>query len=176
MQRASSVIQTDEYAQTAEGHHDRTLSQQCACQRSHPKPQEQKMRKSILAAEMLAALLLSSTAARSQCVTQFSDQLYGLYVADDGGRYHVRQIGNDVWWTGDSPDNRFKNVFHGQISGNILKGGWLDVPVTDHEFPTNAGQVTLQIAGDHESFKKLNSPTGPHSASWRRSHSCPDTN
>ena len=37
---------------------------------------ELKMPKSILISEMLAALLLSSTAARSQCVTQFSDQLY----------------------------------------------------------------------------------------------------
>ncbi len=134
------------------------------------------MTKSILVAEMLAILLISSTSARSQCVAKFTDQLYGVYKADDGGTYHIRQIGNDVWWTGDSADHRIKNVFHGQINGDLLKGGWLDVPVTDHEFPTNAGQVTLQIAANHESFKKLDSPTGPHAASWRRTFSCPDTN
>jgi len=133
------------------------------------------MTKTILAAGTFAALLAVSTSAQAICLTKFNDQLYGVYKANDGGTYHVRQIGNDVWWSGDSPDLRVKNVFHGQIKGNILTGGWLDVPLTDHEFPTNAGQVTLQISPDHESFTKLNSPTGPHAASWRRTFSCPDT-
>ncbi|MGJ4944432.1 hypothetical protein ACQR1W_27970 [Bradyrhizobium sp. HKCCYLS1011] len=133
------------------------------------------MTKSILAAGTFIALLAASSSAQAICVTQFSDQLYGVNKANDGGIYHVRQIGNDVWWSGDSADQRVRNVFHGQIKGNILTGGWLDVPLTDHEFPTNAGQVTLEISADHDSFKKLNSPTGPHAASWRGMLSCPDT-
>ena len=118
---------------------------------------------------------LASTSAHAQCAAKFGNQLYGIYRSDDGGTFHVRQIGNDVWWSGDAADGK-KNVFHGQISGNVLKGQWLDVPAGQGDFPTNAGEVSIQFSSDHERMTKLPSPTGPHSSQWHRVFICHDTN
>lgn len=50
--------------------------------------------------------------------------LTGIWTADDGGVYYVRQSGNAVWWVGFSSEAglsdfhrglKFTNVFHGPI-------------------------------------------------------------
>src|SRR5207253_866522 len=62
--------------------------------------------------------------------------LSGVWTADDGGTYYVREFQNEVWWLGWSPTSSndfhkgiaFSNVFQGVISGDTITGEWADVP------------------------------------------------
>lgn len=119
----------------------------------------------------LAISIMGPSVAQAQCTFPFTNIIYGIWAADDGGLYHMRQIGGDVWWVGESSDGgqSFTNVFHGHIEGNTLTGGWLDVP-HDMEKRTNAGQVSLRIddVGNPTKLTKLPSPTGPGASVWSR--------
>jgi hypothetical protein len=44
--------------------------------------------------------------------------------------YHIRQVGNEVWWVGESGDGgtSWTNVAHGSIRGNELIMKWADTP------------------------------------------------
>ncbi|UBV42372.1 hypothetical protein LAJ19_12170 [Deinococcus taeanensis] len=72
--------------------------------------------------------------------------LNGVWRANDGGTYYVRQAGTQVWWVGLSSDNgkTWTNVFHGTRSGNVVKGTWADVPRGNVR---SGGTLTLNIAG-----------------------------
>jgi hypothetical protein len=118
---------------------------------------------------LLVSCLLSLTAlngnAQASCEARRS--LNGLYQSNDRGTYHVRQIGNDVWWVGMSPDNgnTWMNVFHGQINGRRVAGGWVDVPRGKNGAPRNAGRLTLEL-DSYDRFRKVDSPTGPWASKW----------
>lgn len=64
----------------------------------------------------------------TQCVAP--RDMNGIWHANDGGRYFVRQVGNDIWWVGMSGDNgdTWTNVFRGSRKGNVIVGQWADVP------------------------------------------------
>jgi len=68
----------------------------------------------------------------------------GYWNCDDGGTYFIRQVGNEVWWYGQSSDSgkSWSNVFNGQISGNLISGKWSDIP---HGAAANSGEITIQI-------------------------------
>ena len=57
--------------------------------------------------------------------------LTGAWHGTDVGTYYLRQIGNTLWWLGLSRDQgrTFANVFHGTITGNVIEGDWVDVPM-----------------------------------------------
>jgi hypothetical protein len=57
--------------------------------------------------------------------------LTGAWGADDIGTYYLRQIGNTLWWLGLSRDQgrTFANVFHGTVTGEVIQGDWIDVPM-----------------------------------------------
>jgi hypothetical protein len=136
------------------------------------------IRSTLYTGSLLAlSLFLLPNPAKAQCVFPFTNLVYGIWKADDGGVYHMRQIGGDVWWVGIGPNNgqTFTNVFHGQIHGDQLTGGWLDVP-HDMEKRTNAGQVNLKIDNPNmpTTLTKLPSPTGPGASKWTRSFPCND--
>ncbi len=126
------------------------------------------------------SLFLAQTRAYAQCVFPFTEVIYGEWRGDDGGTYHMRQIGGDMWWVGISADNgnTFTNVFHGQIHGNLVTGGWLDVPNGAHQSPTNAGQLTLEIDNPARptALKKLvqKPNTSPGASKWERIFRCRD--
>jgi hypothetical protein len=60
--------------------------------------------------------------------------LTGVWSADDGGFYYVRQEGQRIWWGGFSGELglqvglAFCNVFQGSIAGIDVEGSWADVP------------------------------------------------
>ncbi len=56
--------------------------------------------------------------------------LSGRWTCDDGGTYYLRQVGNAVWWYGESSSNspRWSNVAHGSYEGRRLRLDWADVP------------------------------------------------
>ncbi|NEP52126.1 MAG: hypothetical protein F6K65_26345 [Moorea sp. SIO3C2] len=69
----------------------------------------------------------SSSDLLAQAVTV---NLNGVWRANDGGTYYIRQVGNELWWYGQSSNNgrSFSNVFHGYIGQNEVAGNWADVP------------------------------------------------
>lgn len=56
--------------------------------------------------------------------------LTGPWNCDDGGKYYIRQLGNNVWWYGEhSPTNPgWSNVARGVLAGGELRLEWADVP------------------------------------------------
>ncbi len=62
-------------------------------------------------------------------VTVFAD-LTGVWRADDGGTYYVRQTGHNVHWYGERSKTNpaWSNIFVGQKNGTRIKGRWVDVP------------------------------------------------
>ncbi|HKI61722.1 MAG TPA: hypothetical protein VKA31_05465 [Mariprofundaceae bacterium] len=58
--------------------------------------------------------------------------LSGVWLCDEGGRYYVRQTGQEIHWYGEEKiaNPRWSNVFHGKLSsrGDVITGNWADVP------------------------------------------------
>jgi hypothetical protein len=75
-----------------------------------------------------------------------TDDLTGVWIADNGASYYIRQIGNDIWWVGMNgardgifgdfstlvncihPGTDFTNVFRGRLTPTGIEGAWADVP------------------------------------------------
>ncbi len=90
----------------------------------------------------------------------------GTWNCDDGGSYYLRQIGNALWWYGESDTVApvFSNVAHGSIKGNKINVQWADVPKGSI---LGKGKLTLEIVSDNE--LKAVSKTGGFSGSvWTR--------
>jgi hypothetical protein len=70
--------------------------------------------------------------------------LTGTWKSNQGATYFIRQIGNVIWWYGESTDSgkQWTNVFRGTIAGNRIKGTWADVPKGRL---ANSGVLELQI-------------------------------
>ncbi|MEZ4847688.1 MAG: hypothetical protein R3B93_03490 [Bacteroidia bacterium] len=51
--------------------------------------------------------------------------LEGFYLGSNQGYYYVRQIGNEVFWFGESPNGSWSNIMFGTISGNIIRGEYV---------------------------------------------------
>ena len=56
--------------------------------------------------------------------------LTGVWNANDGGKYYLRQTANLLYWYGEpsAASPRWSNVFYGTISGARVNGHWVDVP------------------------------------------------
>ena len=95
--------------------------------------------------------------------------LTGTWMANDGGMYFLRQIGNTLWWLGLSggllhPGLQFCNVFHASVSGSAVTGEWSDVP---RGATSSRGTLTLRPAGEDQLLRVAES--GGYGASiWRR--------
>ncbi len=70
--------------------------------------------------------------------------LTGQWKCDDGGIYYIRQVGEQVWWYGQSDNDgaSWSNVFRGRIQGNRVMGQWADVPKGNNR---GAGEMLIQI-------------------------------
>lgn len=75
--------------------------------------------------------------------------LTGRWRCNDGGIYYLRQVGNELWWYGQSNDNdpEFSNVYHATIHGNAtIVGRWADVPVGG---TGGSGELDLKIVSNN---------------------------
>jgi hypothetical protein len=56
--------------------------------------------------------------------------LTGVWKADDGGTYYLRQVGDNLHWFGERAKNNpaWSNIFRGKVQGQRIKGKWVDVP------------------------------------------------
>ena len=68
--------------------------------------------------------------------------LTGTWSLDVGGNFYIRQIGNDIWWYGESSATNpsWSNVAHGVLSDEYIFLDWADVPKGG-----NAKSGTLQL-------------------------------
>src|SRR5262249_32968935 len=78
--------------------------------------------------------------------------LTGTWVANDGGMYFLRQIGDTLWWLGLSggrlhPGLQFCNVFHASVTTSEGTGEWSDVP---RGATSGRGSLALRPAGDDQ--------------------------
>src|SRR5215467_112296 len=95
--------------------------------------------------------------------------LTGTWMANDGGMYFLRQIGDSLWWLGLSggllhPGLQFCNVFHASVTGSVVTGEWSDVP---RGAASGRGTLTLRPAGEDQLLRVAES--GGYGASiWRR--------
>ena len=93
-----------------------------------------------------AFALLFVLPAPSYAICAAPRDMNGVWRANDGGTYYVRQLGNEVWWLGMSPDDgrTWTNVFHGTRNGNTVTGTWADVPKGR---VAGGGMMTLTVHG-----------------------------
>lgn len=116
-----------------------------------------------------------------------TSDLTGIWAADNGDIYYVRQIGSTVWWAGFDPDafsplrtksNSFQRglssarVFWGTISGETLTGEWADVPRQSGS-TLEQGTLTVLLSSDSlGNVVRLQTQTqtgGVTIANWTRS-------
>jgi hypothetical protein len=96
-----------------------------------------------------------------------SERLTGIWNCNDGGVYFIRQIGNQVWWYGQSSDGgqTWSNVFQGTITGNKITGNWADVPKGSIR---GNGWMTLSISGANTLTKIDAGGSGFGGSVWSR--------
>jgi hypothetical protein len=95
-------------------------------------------------------------------IEHVNEPLTGIWSADDGGLYYLRQLGSSLWWAGMSAQSPlgandfqqgvgFTNVFRGTIAGNTISGEWADVP---RGGILQQGVLTLDILSGSEIRKR----------------------
>jgi hypothetical protein len=93
--------------------------------------------------------------------------LTGVWSADDGGAYFLRQLGSSLWWMGLSDRGRgtsFANVFRGRVLANdVISGTWADVP---RGRVLSNGSLALSFRGGE--MRKMRESGGFGGVQWRR--------
>lgn len=84
--------------------------------------------------------------ANSSTLIAQASNMTGAWNCNDGGVYFIRQVGNQIWWYGQSSDGgqTWSNVFQGTITGSRIVGSWADVPKGSIR---GYGEMTLRISG-----------------------------
>jgi hypothetical protein len=101
--------------------------------------------------------------------------LTGIWTSDDGGIYQIRQIGENVWWYGQSPDGgkAYTHVFHGvQYDDGEIAGSWVDVPPGR---ATNNGTMTILLVFEDGNYqiRKQRETGGFWSSVWKKIDAIP---
>ncbi|MBF2067510.1 MAG: hypothetical protein IGS39_24300 [Calothrix sp. C42_A2020_038] len=94
-----------------------------------------------------------------------ASSMTGVWNCDDGGVYFIRQVGNQIWWYGQSSDGgqTWSNVFQGTITGSRIVGSWADVPKGSIR---GYGEMTLRISGGR--IQKISGGENFGGSVWRR--------
>ena len=111
---------------------------------------------------LFSFILLISAAGFTQ-----STDLTGLWGDDvtGGAIYRVRQVGNKIYWQVDGVKQRsFANIFIGEISGNTIRGAWVDLPGSS---VYSSGNMTLRIESN-DRLVKVNANNAYNAHEWRR--------
>jgi hypothetical protein len=92
--------------------------------------------------------------------------LTGVWNCDDGGIYYIRQLGNKIWWYGESNPNSpgWSNVMYGTINGNTINGNWADVPKGS---TMNNGVMKLNIESNNK-LSAISKTGGFGGSAWTR--------
>ena len=96
--------------------------------------------------------------------------LTGKWGCNDGAIYYIRQIGNKIWWYGETNPNspNWSNVFYGTMSGtnpgDTINGNWADVPKGG---TSNSGTLKLMIETNNK-IAAMSQTGGFSGTSWTR--------
>jgi S-formylglutathione hydrolase FrmB len=96
-------------------------------------------------------------------------RLTGTWAGDDGGVYYIRQVGDEVWWTGmsgrEGPSRDvgrdYANVGHGTLTGDTIRLQFADVPRGN---VWGQGDLTIKAAASDEGDLQLRLLTGDFAA------------
>ena len=102
----------------------------------------------------------------SQGQSTQSLNLTGRWSANDGGTYYLRQLGDQLWWYGQSGDGgaTWSNVYQGVIRGEQISGRWADVPLGRIQ---GAGVMDLMVNNPNQ-FTATNRTGGFNGSVWTR--------
>jgi hypothetical protein len=89
----------------------------------------------------------------------------GVWNCNDGGVYFIRQVGNQMWWYGQSSDGgtTWSNVFQGTIRGSKIIGSWADIPKGSVR---GSGEMTLRISSSR--IQKISGGENFGGSAWSR--------
>jgi hypothetical protein len=94
-----------------------------------------------------------------------ANNVSGIWRADDGGTYYVRQVGDQVWWFGESADGKsWANVYNGKRTANRIDGSWADVPKGTS---SNSGKLALDVV-DADHLRVFGQPGAFGGKNWTR--------
>jgi hypothetical protein len=109
------------------------------------------------------------------------EDLTGVWSCDDGGTYFIRQVGNIVWWYGESTPSQsvsgslntnpaWANVAYGTITGDDIVLFWADVPIGNG---FNSGSLALKYSYNQvtDALSKQFDTGGFGGSQWTRSAS-----
>jgi hypothetical protein len=68
--------------------------------------------------------------------------LTGIWRCNDGGTYYLRQEGDDLWWAGEDPEQKWTHLFKGTVTEETIEGEWIGLPKGKS---TEFGRLTLNI-------------------------------
>jgi hypothetical protein len=121
--------------------------------------------KSVRAGVVVSAILtVAMTMAISGTKEAHAVDLSGVWTADDGGTYYIRQIGSTVWWFGTNGQGGFANVYTGTIQGDTIGGLWADVP---YAVTSSSGELVLKIVDD-STLQKISQTGGFSGSLWQK--------
>ncbi|MBI2372102.1 MAG: hypothetical protein HYV08_18040 [Deltaproteobacteria bacterium] len=95
----------------------------------------------------------------------FAQDLTGLWTGNDGGTYYLRQVGDRIFWLGESGDGgrTWTNVATGKLSGGRIILDWGDVPKGAIR---NSGLLVIRVEGDR--LVRVEGTGGFGGSEWRR--------
>jgi hypothetical protein len=103
-----------------------------------------------------------------------SINLTGVWSGNDGGTYYIRQLGNTIWWIGESSisPGRWSNAAKGTISGNVITLEYSDVP---KGCAIGYGNLILEVVSNTE-LRAKSKPASYGGSIWTRigSTTCPN--
>ena len=99
------------------------------------------------------------------CAVSAAD-LTGTWSLDVGGNFYIRQIGNDIWWYGESSATNpsWSNVAHGVLSDEYIFLDWADVPKGGN---AKSGTLSLEVVNLNE-LSAIEETGGFSGSEWTR--------
>lgn len=123
-----------------------------------------------------AVTAITMTPAPAHALCAAPTRLTGVWAANDGGTYTVRETGSEVVWRGKSADGgrTWEHVFRGTRTGNTIVGNWVDQPTGRIR---SRGRLKLQVTMSGRvinGFSRLEATGGFGGSRWWMP--CNDTN
>ena len=93
--------------------------------------------------------------------------LTGVWQCDDGATYYVRQIGDRIFWCGESQPETpiFCNVASGLIAEQEVMLQWADVPKGVNQY---FGAIILRVSIDGDQMEAIHKSGSFSGSLWNR--------
>lgn len=94
----------------------------------------------------------------------------GNWTANDGGLYHLREVGDTLWWVGMHPERAWVNVFRGERQEDgTFEGEWTDVPAGNTGGDGRLRVQPISLAGSPPHLlHAVENPAGFGATEWEK--------